>query len=323
MGEIFGELDALLRDEVDAHAIRRAPTADEAVAELETAIASVKAARASVPVKRWWRKREYRRAAEAFNSAVRRLENASDGITETAVGAVPGRWGLLSDSVESTLAAYLYGDISGDLRERLKAIRSNVPEARLLAHTGDQSLEMELTQQLAACLNLETDDKQARKLIHHLPSSARPIPEVDLYAVPAELARGGAAAFDRRFFYYHDLLPDYSEPRFPVSTFTVSFTKPDTLELHDIIVKGMTGGHWPPRPQGPGTAALEHLCRSADHYGLSIVGKIMPGDRTEKGAARLAGWYGRQGFSITQRTPGENLWATIRRAPKSVQPIED
>ncbi|BBX82170.1 hypothetical protein MAUB_00430 [Mycolicibacterium aubagnense] len=320
VGEFFDDLDDLdasLGDAVDAHAVHaRVPTADEAVAELEAAWDEVRAAGRAMPARRWWRERAYRRAAQRFNAANQQFQRAFDGIAEAAVGSIPGQWGLLSDSVESTLDAYVTGDISGELREHLKAIRDSVFEARIQAHAGDRSLETELTRQLAACLDLEPDNERARKLIHHLPACARPIPEVDVGAVPAELARGGSAPFDRRFFHYNDLLPDYSVPRFPVRTFTVSFAKSDTLELHDIVVNGMTGrGGWPPRPQGSGTAALEHLCRSADHYGLAIVGKIMPGDRTEESATRLAGWYGRYGFEVKQQRPGEHLWATIRRAP--------
>jgi hypothetical protein len=175
---------------------------------------------------------------------------------------------------------------------------------------------MELTQDLARCLDLEPSDIQARRLLHHLPASARPIPDIDLVAVADELASCGPVPFGARYFHYMDRPPALGAPRFPLATFTVTFAAIDTLELHDIIVGRHThNGYQPSRSAGLGSAALKHLCRSADHYGLSIVGKIMPGDRTEPSAARLAGWYRRHGFDIQQRTPGEYLWATGLRPP--------
>lgn len=74
---------------------------------------------------------------------------------------------------------------------------------------------------------------------------------------------------------------------------------------------------------------LEHLCRSADRYGLAISGDIMPGDRTEQTSERLARWYQRHGFTITQKSPGgtcgrrygESLkWGTRDRGDNEISP---
>jgi hypothetical protein len=295
------------------------PTAAEAVARLEARWDAVQAAKAAVPEPRWWRRREAARAFEARRAADREFQSAFAGIARASVGAVPGEWGLLSDNLESTLDHYLERDIGEELRERLTAIRSKVFEARLLAHTGDRSLETTLSQDVASCLDLEPSDEHARRLVHHLPTWARPIPDVDMAAVAHTLASRGSAGFAKRYFDYMDQPWTGSKPRFPLATFTVTFDAIDTLELHDIIVARDPDPDNDNRRSpsaGLGSAALTHLCRTADHYGLSIFGKIMPGDRTEESAARLAGWYGRHGFDIEPRTPGVFLWATVRRAPR-------
>ena len=302
----------------DAHRVRRrVPSTDDAVAELESAFDDVRAARRAVPVRRWWRERTYRRAVRRFNEANRQYRCAFDGIARAAVGSIPGQWGLLSDNIEHTLNDFTRGDISNELHERLKAINSNMFDARIFAHTGDRSLEAQLTEQLAACLDLEPDEEHVRRLLHHLPGSSRPIPDIDLDAVAAELEVRGLVPFGRPYFDFMDYPWFGCEPRFQLTTLTVTFKATDTLELHDIVVHDTLTGRRPTCSAGLGTAALEHLCRSADHYGLAIVGKIMPGDRTEPSAARLAGWYGRHGFEVVQQSPGEYLLATIRRQPQA------
>lgn len=127
---------------------------------------------------------------------------------------------------------------------------------------------MELTQDLARCLDLEPSDTQARRLLHHLPEWARPVPDIDLAAVGDELASRGPVPFGARYFHYMDRPRALSTPRFPLATSTVTFAAIDTLELHDIIVERyIHNSYQPSRSAGLGSAALKHLCRSADHYG--------------------------------------------------------
>lgn len=299
---------------------RRFPTAADAVAALDASWDAVQSAIAAVPEPRWWRKREVAKALDVWRDADRDFQSASERITHARVGDVPGEWGLLSDDIESTLDRYVNLDIGEELRERLNAIHSQVFKARLLAHGGDRSLEEALTQDLAQCLDLEPSDERARRLVHHLPGWARPIPEVDMHAVAHTLASHRSVSFDKRYFDYRDPVSAISWPRFPLKTCQVTFKTIDTLELHDIIAEQDPGSDYrPSRSAGLGSAALEHLCRSADHYGLSIFGMIMPGDRTEVNATRLADWYGRHHFDIAPRIPGEFLCATVRRAPRAVR----
>ncbi len=145
-------------------------------------------------------------------------------------------------------------------------------------------------------------NKEARLIVQHLPGWARPIPSVDLSAAAAELSRWRQPSFDERYFHYFD-------PGLLLSTFFVSFVAPDQLKLHDIIARRQYG------PPGLGSAALEHLCRSADHYNLRITGEIMPSDRTPASSARLAHWYRRYGFEVTQIDPDDYVWAKISRSP--------
>lgn len=318
VGDIFDDLGPRGPHTADGHIVgRRRPTSDEAIADLQAAWDAVQVARDALPKGRWWRRRRYLEAAEVFDAANRRFQHAFAGIAWARVGSVPGCWGLLSDGVESALEDYLDCDIGDELRERLKAIRAKVFEARIAAHTGDRDLEMELTRELASCLELESSDEQARHLIHHLASWARPIPDVDLAAAADTIAYGGSARFAKRYFDYMDTTWFGGEPQFQLVTFTVTFYAIDTLELHDIVVRETLTDCRPTCSPGLGTAALEHLCRSADHYGLAIILKIMPGDRTEESAGRLARWYGRHGFDIQQQTPGAYLWAKGHRAPSS------
>ncbi|WKG04667.1 hypothetical protein [Mycolicibacterium sp. HK-90] len=300
---------------------RYRPTSEEAVAELEAAWDAVSAAGAAVPARRWWRKRQYIEALHAFDEANRRFERAFSGVARARVGSNPHQWGLLSDNVESTLDHCLDGDISHGLRSRLKAIRDKVFDARIAAHTGDRDLEAELTRALASCLDLEPCDERARRLVHHLPAWARPIPDVDLDAAAQTLTRQGFVRFAERYFHYMEPAWFCADTRFQLRTFTVSLSAVDTLELHDIIVTELRGDSRPTCSPGLGTAALRHLCRTADHYGLSVNLMIMPGDRTENSAARLAGWYSRHGFEIRQATPGSFLAAKGHRTPNRCSPI--
>ncbi|MGW4099085.1 hypothetical protein [Mycobacterium sp. NPDC004974] len=291
-------------------------TPDEAVAELETAWDAVCIAGAAIPERRWWRKRKYYEAVETLDVADRRFEHAFSGIARAGVGSIPHQWGLLSDNVESTLDYCLHRDIGDELRVRLKAIRDKVFEARIAAHTGDRDLEAELTRDLASCLELEPCDERARHFVHHLPAWARPIPHVDLDVEAENLTRHGIVRFAERYFHYMEPAWFCAGTRFQLRTFTVSLVAIDTLELHDLVATELPADSRPTCSSGLGTAALQHLCCTADHYGLTVKLMIMPGDRTEGSAERLAGWYRGHGFEIHQSTPGSFLEAKGHRAPK-------
>lgn len=290
--------------------------AAEAVTDFYAKCDAADTAKSTIPRYRWWRRSTFRRSYGTYLAACSDLLDARRELARARVGANPREWGLLSDDIESTLDFYLELDVDGGLRERLKEIARAIPQARLEAHDGDRELERKLTLDLAQCVLLEPSDREARRLVHHLPGWARPIPAVDLEAVAQRRASQGSESFDERYFYYRDPA-NISVSRYPVVTFYVSFKTIDTLKLHDIVVaRDLSADHRSVYPTGVGSAALEHLCRSADYYGLSIVGEIMPGDRTEASAARLAGWYGRHGFGVEPRKAGEFLWAKIRRVPE-------
>lgn len=208
---------------------------------------------------------------------------------------------------------------SDELRQRLEALDSRLFEARICAHAGDDALATELTKELAECVDLEQDDARARRLIHHLPVCARRIPAVDMAVVADKLDAGVCPPFSERYFHYRD--GSMTHPSFPLGTIWVSFSSISVLKLHDIVVDVDDDSRrrrgQPPRPRGLGSAVLEHLCRSADRYGLAISGDIMPGDRTGQTSERLARCYERHGFTITQKSPGVYLWAKIRRKPKT------
>lgn len=233
----------------------------------------------------------------------------------------PARWGLLSSDIESTIERYLRGPVESELRDRLRAIKPRLFEARIQAYEGDHTLESELTRELVRCVELEPDNVRARRLIHHLPSRERRIPDVDFVSVAEQLDAGVHPPFNERYFHYRDVVNSLSRPRFPLATIWVSFWSMQELKLHDIVVEGGDTGRRRERrkrPTGLGTAVLSHLCRSADRHGLAIFGEIMPGDYTEESSARLAHWYARHGFVITQKSPGVYKLAKIRREPKPV-----
>lgn len=282
---------------------RRQRTPDDAVAELVTATTELCDARAQDDNSRWWHRRQTRKVLSA---AIWRHATAVDSITRLRVGSDPHRWGLLSDDLEDTVDSILeFRSDNPQLATRLNAIRAQLLTARLDASRGDRTREHAVTCQLANCLNLEMPDDVALSLVHHLPGWARPIPNVDIRALTQ--APGGIREqwFDERYF------SQMSDPDRPLSTLTVTFETPRKLRLNDIHVVDRY------RARGLGAAALEHLCRSADHYRLRIIGDIMPQDRTEESAAKLARWYHRHGFDVTQTEPGEWLWATINRTPNS------
>lgn len=297
------------------------PTPTEVLADFVAAGETLRHTGAEVlQRKRWWSRQRKEAVADAYQSANRGFRLARERVFGAYVGSDPGAWGLLSSDIESTIEYYLRGPVGDELRDRLRAIEPRLFDARIRAHEGDRTLEGELTRELVRCVDLEPDNARARKLIHHLPSRERRIPEVDMAAVADGLNAGVYSPFSPRYFHYRDVVNSLSRPRFPLSTFTVSFSSMTELELHDIVVEaGDTGRRRERsrRPVGLGTAALEHLCRSADRYGLAISGNIMPRDKTEENSVRLARWYARHGFAIKQTSPAVYMWAKIRREPQS------
>ncbi|CPW93467.1 hypothetical protein [Mycobacteroides abscessus] len=268
----------------------------------------------------WWSRRRKSTIADGHQSADRMFRRAYEGISGAHVGSVPGVWGLLSSDIESTIERYLRGHVGEELRDRLRAIEPRLFEARIRAHEGDRTLEGELPQELVRCVELEPANVRARRLIHHLPSRERRIPDVDLATVAEELDAGVHPPFDERYFHYRDVVNSLSHPRFPLATIWVSFWSMQELKLHDIVAEaGDTGRRRERRrrPVGLGTAVLEHLYRSADQHGLAIFGEIMPGDSTEESSERLARWYARHGFTIKQKSSEVYMWAKIRREPQS------
>lgn len=288
---------------------RPGAAAVETIVALDAALDGVRTAEKAIPRRRrWWKAREFDRAIADLREAQWRFQDAYGEIARSGVGSVPGEWGLLSDNTESTIDFFLdeHCDVGGDLRERLSEIQDRLLEARLASHSGDRALERQLTLQLAQCLDLEPDDEYARLLLHHLPGWARPIPHVDVGALARARAKLGDASFAPRYFsFMNQRRCNPSKVRYTHRTFTVSLAAADMLDLHDIIVVETGTDFEPVCSPGLGTAAVQHLCRTADRYGLAIKLWIMPGDRTEGSAARLAGWYRRHGFEIQQRSsPG-------------------
>ncbi|MEX3756469.1 hypothetical protein ABFW00_11570 [Mycobacteroides abscessus] len=300
------------------------PTQTEAVTAFVAAREALLHAEAeALQRKWWWSGRRKATVADAHQSADRRFRQAHESISGAYVGSVPGRWGLLSSDIESTIERYLRGPVESELRDRLRAIKPRLFEARIRAHEGDRTLESELTGELVRCVELEPDNARARRLIHHLPSRERRIPDVDFVSVAEQLDAGVHPPFNERYFHYRDVVNSLSRPRFPLATIWVSFWSMQELKLHDIVVEaGDTGRRRErrKRPKGLGTAVLSHLCRSADRHGLAIFGEIMPRDRTEESSARLARWYARHGFAIKQKSPEVYTLAKIRREPQSGNP---
>lgn len=284
----------------------RCRTPDDAAAELADATTELRAARERYDNSRPWHRR---RARQALGEAVWRHTRAVDDIARQRVGSDPRRWGLLSDDLEYTIEGILESRCDNPkLATRLNAIREQLIWARLEAYHGDHTRERALTRKLVDCLNLQMSDDVALSLVHHLPGSARPIPPVDIRALAQTPGGIREQWFDERYF------AQMGDPDLPLSTLTVTFETTRKIRLNDIHVIDRY------RSQGLGTAALEHLCRCADHYRLRIIGDIMPQDRTEESAAKLARWYRRHGFDVTQTSPGEWLWAKINRAPKPGDP---
>ena len=150
----------------------------------------------------------------------------------------------------------------------------------------------------------DQDDHVARAILHHLPGWARPIPLLDLDDVHINTGVG----IDRRYF-------DYRDRRVGVTTLSVERVTTDVLWLNDITVEEANSG------RGLGSAALEHLCRTADHFGMRITGKIVPRYHDEEGAGRLAGWYRRHGFEVTPASSGACLNARISRPARKSQSL--
>lgn len=257
-------------------------------------------------------------AAAHLHEATRILRRAYRSLAHHRVGADARCWSLLSMDSENVMDAFIEsGLLPTGLDEELTQIRTLLPDARIAAHDNDdREPERRAAARLAAALerNMPAKRSIARKLVHMLPGDLRPIPK-DEDTDPAEPLGFGFAPLH---FGYHD-------PRLPVRTFRVShFPRDGGLALNDIIVNAEYRG-W-----GLGSAALEHLCRTADHYGFSIGGTIAReplryphNDReiaeAEDHSRRLAGWYGRHGFIATPNADGTYFHSRIRRPPQTRQ----
>lgn len=245
------------------------------------------------------------------HEAGRALHQAYRALAHHKVGADPHRWGLLSMDSEHVMDICIEsGHLPTGLEDELAQIRALLPDARMAAHDNDREPERHVATGLAAALerNMPAKRSIARKLVHLLPGDLRPIPK-DEDTDPDEPLGFGFAPLH---FDYHD-------PRLPVRRFHVSqFPRDLGLSLNGIVVTDEYSG------QGLGSAALEHLCRTADHYGLSIGGNLVREplryprgahemEAAEQHSRRLAGWYDRHGFTVRPNADGTYFCARIYR----------
>jgi GNAT superfamily N-acetyltransferase len=268
---------------------------------------------------RTWRDRLSGYPADAkLTAAKTRSRRALDELARNRVGADPEHWGLLSENTERALSELVKrNEVPAEVAKQLRNVCDHLPDARIsacdgLAPSGKAMSPLVdlLTEKLAATLELEMDDAIARKILHHLPGSARPIPSLNRQLIAVD------DSFFPRYFHYRD-------PRVALRTFTVSYRGADELQVHDIVVDRKK------RSQGIGSAALQHLCRTADHYGFTLTGEINPGPLPqqpsdlgirpiEAASARLAGWYRHHDFEIVPSQEGSFYCAVIKRAPVMV-----
>lgn len=250
-------------------------------------------------------------AEEILAAAIGRVHMTDEELGYFTVGADPHLWGLLSTNSEEDLASLIEsGQLAPELANELAEVHRLFPDARLAAYQGDRRLVDEATARLAAAVQLREleDDKIARRIVQLLPGSLRPIP------VDTEPDDEYSDGFAPRYFHY-------ASSWSPLSRIVVSRRRDGQLALHDIVVDADHAG------RGLGSAVLEHLCRTADHYGLSISGIIVRApigihdtDReiaqAEQDSRRLASWYTRHGFVVTPNQDGTYYKAKIKRPPQ-------
>jgi hypothetical protein len=194
----------------------------------------------------WWDRLSGYPADDKLTAAKTRLRRALDELARNRVGADPECWGILSDNTERALSELVkYNKVSVEVAKQLRNVCDYLPDARISARDGlalrckaVSPLVDLLTEKLAAILELdEMDDAVARKILHHLPGSARPIPSLNRQLLAVD------DSFFPRYFHYRDM-------RVALRTFAVSYRGADELHVHDIVVDPEE------RSQGIGSAGL-------------------------------------------------------------------
>ncbi|SHX95926.1 Uncharacterised protein [Mycobacteroides abscessus subsp. abscessus] len=280
---------------------------DAAVADYESAVKALNDAQGRNDSPMPWDRFKVVSPQQKIDEARVRVRSAREELARQGVGADPAEWGLFSDDVEQTLTA-LAGRgsvLDPEVKVRLEQLRANMADARVAAHTGTESVVMDVLDRYREVLELQISDEAARKLVHHLPGRYRPIPQKDA----VEGAVG--SRFVPRYF-------DYVDPQLVMTTLQVTRCGPTQITLHDIVVAPASRG------RGIGSAGLQHLCATADEYGLTIDGEVVQkwADREldrlrfRKEAERQAAWFVRHGFVIDLDQAAPLYRAEIRRAPE-------
>lgn len=280
---------------------------DESVKEYESALRALKEAQGRSDSRMPWDSLKAVSPQQKLDEAKDRVRRAAAELARKRVGADPRRWGLLSDDVEQTLTALTGrgGVLDPELSGLLDELRANMADARVAAHTGAGSRVLDLTARYRVVLERQMPDEVARKLVHHLPGRDRPIPPSE--AIDAAVG----SRFVPRYF-------DYVDPQLALTTLQVTRSGPAQITLHDIVVAPASRG------RGIGSAGLQHLCATADEYGLTVVGEVVQrwADREldrlrfRKEAGRRAAWFVRYGFDVDVDQAAPLYRALIRRAPE-------
>lgn len=280
---------------------------DESVKEYESALRALKEAQGRSDSRMPWDSLKAVSPQQKLDEAKDRVRRAAAELARKRVGADPRQWGLLSDDVEQTLTALTGrgGVLDPELAGLLEELRANMADARVAAHTAAGSRVLDLTARYRAVLERQMPDEVARKLVHHLPGRDRPIPPSE--AIDAAVG----SRFVPRYF-------DYVDPQLALTTLQVTRSGPAQITLHDIVVAPASRG------RGIGSAGLQHLCATADEYGLTVVGEVVQrwADREldrlrfRKEAGRRAAWFVRHGFDVDVDQAAPLYRAQIRRAPE-------
>lgn len=281
--------------------------ADAAVAGYESAVKALNDAQGRNDSPMPWGRFKVVSPQQKIDEARVRVRAAGEELARQGVGADPAEWGLFSDDVEQTLTA-LAGRgsvLAPEVKVRLEQLRANMADARVAAHTGTESVVLDVLDRYREVLEQQISDEAARKLVHHLPGRDRPIPPSE--AIDAAMG----SRFVPRYF-------DYVDPQLALTTLQVTRSGPAQITLHDIVVAPASRG------RGIGSAGLQHLCATADEYGLTIVGEVVQrwADREldrlrfRKEAGRRAAWFVRHGFDVDVEQAAPLYRALIRRAPE-------
>lgn len=212
-------------------------------------------------------------------SLVRYMETLS-------LGSHPGEWGILSGGQ----ADMPYGGRTITLENTLRAFKETIPLSQQAVTHINRALSMLPTTRAQMELGLDAGHlgmieanilelanevslghENRRKLIVHLPSRIRPVPE-SLGAMECSLP---PVTLHVEF---QDTGQSWPGPK-----------DQPRLKMQDLIVdSGLRG-------RGLGTATLAEICRYADTRGLSLWGVFDP-SVSDDALERLARWYIRMGF---------------------------